>query len=48
MPHPATELPVPVFTEVTSVVSWPPFRLAEGEQPAAALLPCCPSPRMRG
>ncbi|MYV68252.1 M20/M25/M40 family metallo-hydrolase [Streptomyces sp. SID2131] len=31
-------LPVPVPTEITEVVSWPPFRLGEDEQPAAALL----------
>ncbi|MFJ8794293.1 hypothetical protein [Streptomyces sp. NPDC102462] len=32
------ELPVAAPTEVTPVASWPPFRLAEDEQPAAALL----------
>lgn len=32
------ELPAPAPTEVTSVASWPPFRLTEDEQPAAALL----------
>ncbi|MET7935018.1 peptidase dimerization domain-containing protein [Streptomyces sp. NPDC005322] len=32
------ELPAPKPTEVTPVAAWPPFRLAEGEQPAAALL----------
>ncbi|AWW35448.1 M20 family metallopeptidase [Streptomyces cadmiisoli] len=32
------ELPVAVPTDVTSVATWPPFRLAEDEQPAAALL----------
>ncbi|MEV7384305.1 M20 family metallopeptidase [Streptomyces lydicus] len=32
------ELPAPKPTEITSVASWPPFRLREGEQPAAALL----------
>ncbi|WP_406364512.1 M20 family metallopeptidase [Streptomyces sp. NBC_00645] len=32
------ELPAPSPTEVTPVASWPPFRLAEAEQPAAALL----------
>lgn len=31
-------LPVPRATEVTPVAAWPPFRLADGEQPAAALL----------
>ncbi|MFE0776873.1 M20 family metallopeptidase [Streptomyces sp. NPDC058861] len=31
-------LPVPVPTEITEVASWPPFRLGEDEQPAAALL----------
>lgn len=32
------ELPTPAPTEVTPVATWPPFRLAEDEQPAAALL----------
>jgi len=32
------ELPAPVPTEVAQVAAWPPFRLAEDEQPAAALL----------
>ncbi|MFB7955836.1 M20 family metallopeptidase [Streptomyces sp. NPDC056045] len=32
------ELPAPVPTEVIPVAAWPPFRLAEDEQPAAALL----------
>ncbi|MFI1869391.1 M20 family metallopeptidase [Streptomyces jumonjinensis] len=32
------DLPGPRPTEVTPVVAWPPFRLAEDEQPAAALL----------
>lgn len=32
------ELPAPKPTEVTPVAAWPPFRLAEDEQPAAALL----------
>ncbi|ARZ65770.1 peptidase dimerization protein [Streptomyces albireticuli] len=32
------ELPAPASTEVTPVAAWPPFRLAEDEQPAAALL----------
>ncbi|WP_282698098.1 M20/M25/M40 family metallo-hydrolase [Streptomyces sp. CC208A] len=32
------ELPAPMPTEVTPVATWPPFRLAEDEQPAAALL----------
>ncbi|MEW2296971.1 M20/M25/M40 family metallo-hydrolase [Streptomyces sp. NPDC006743] len=32
------ELPAPVPTEVTPVAAWPPFRLREDEQPAAALL----------
>ncbi|MBP8532337.1 M20 family metallopeptidase [Streptomyces sp. MK37H] len=32
------ELPAPKPTEITPVATWPPFRLAEGEQPAAALL----------
>ncbi|MGC4974183.1 M20 family metallopeptidase [Streptomyces sp. DT199] len=31
-------LPGPRPTEVTAVASWPPYRLAEDEQPAAALL----------
>ena len=31
-------LPTPRPTEVTPVVTWPPFRLADDEQPAAALL----------
>ncbi|WP_249416669.1 M20 family metallopeptidase [Streptomyces sp. TS71-3] len=31
-------LPAPVPTEVAPVATWPPFRLAEDEQPAAALL----------
>ncbi|MFE5755075.1 M20 family metallopeptidase [Streptomyces massasporeus] len=31
-------LPAPRPTEVTVVASWPPYRLAEDEQPAAALL----------
>ncbi|KAB7833685.1 M20 family metallopeptidase [Streptomyces mobaraensis] len=33
-----TALPGPAPTEVTPVATWPPFRLAEDEQPAAALL----------
>ncbi|MEU5690126.1 peptidase dimerization protein [Streptomyces venezuelae] len=32
------ELPTPTPTEITPVATWPPFRLAEDEQPAAALL----------
>ncbi|MFB7918563.1 M20 family metallopeptidase [Streptomyces sp. NPDC056061] len=32
------ELPAPKPTAVTPVAAWPPFRLAEDEQPAAALL----------
>ncbi|MCX5205997.1 M20/M25/M40 family metallo-hydrolase [Streptomyces sp. NBC_00237] len=32
------DLPAPVPTEVVPVASWPPFRLDEDEQPAAALL----------
>ncbi|MFW6690169.1 M20 family metallopeptidase [Streptomyces sp. MAR4 CNX-425] len=32
------ELPVPAPTDVTPVAAWPPFRLADDEQPAAALL----------
>jgi succinyl-diaminopimelate desuccinylase len=32
------ELPAPAPTEVTPIAAWPPFCLAEGEQPAAALL----------
>lgn len=32
------ELPAPKPTEITPVATWPPFRLAEDEQPAAALL----------
>nr|WP_241266712.1 M20/M25/M40 family metallo-hydrolase [Streptomyces scabichelini] len=32
------ELPAPAPTEMAPVVAWPPFRLAEDEQPAAALL----------
>ncbi|MEU5239710.1 M20 family metallopeptidase [Streptomyces lydicus] len=32
------ELPAPKPTEITPVASWPPFRLREDEQPAAALL----------
>ncbi|MGA6173902.1 M20 family metallopeptidase [Streptomyces sp. NPDC012600] len=32
------ELPAPAPTEVVQVAAWPPFRLAEDEQPAAALL----------
>jgi succinyl-diaminopimelate desuccinylase len=32
------ELPAPKPTEIAPVASWPPFRLAEGEQPATALL----------
>ena len=31
-------LPAPRPTEVTAVASWPPYRLAEDEEPAAALL----------
>jgi succinyl-diaminopimelate desuccinylase len=31
-------LPAPRPTDVTAVASWPPYRLAEDEQPAAALL----------
>lgn len=33
-----TALPAPKPTEITPVASWPPFRLEEDEQPAAALL----------
>jgi succinyl-diaminopimelate desuccinylase len=32
------EMPAPTPTDITPVASWPPFRLAEDEQPAAALL----------
>ncbi|MGH4031084.1 M20 family metallopeptidase [Actinomycetota bacterium Odt1-20B] len=32
------ELPAPTPTEITPIATWPPFRLAEGQQPAAALL----------
>ncbi|WP_245797571.1 M20 family metallopeptidase [Mangrovactinospora gilvigrisea] len=32
------DLPAPRPTEITPVASWPPFRLTEGDQPAAALL----------
>ncbi|MFI8930584.1 M20 family metallopeptidase [Streptomyces sp. NPDC053474] len=32
------ELPAPTPSEITPVASWPPFRLEEDEQPAAALL----------
>ncbi|MCX4902555.1 M20 family metallopeptidase [Streptomyces sp. NBC_00892] len=32
------ELPAPTPTDITQVTTWPPFRLAENEQPAAALL----------
>ncbi|MFB6905202.1 M20 family metallopeptidase [Streptomyces bacillaris] len=32
------ELPAPTPTEITLVAAWPPFRLTEDEQPAAALL----------
>ncbi|MFJ9434742.1 M20 family metallopeptidase [Streptomyces sp. NPDC101490] len=32
------ELPVRVGTEITEVACWPPFRLGEDDQPAAALL----------
>ncbi|MFF3327766.1 M20 family metallopeptidase [Streptomyces sp. NPDC002889] len=32
------ELPAPKPTEITPVANWPPFRLREDEQPAAALL----------
>ena len=32
------ELPAPTPTEVTPIATWPPFRLAENEQPAGALL----------
>ncbi|MFE0104471.1 M20 family metallopeptidase [Streptomyces sp. NPDC059009] len=32
------ELPAPRPTDITPVASWPPFRLGEGDQPAAALL----------
>ncbi|EPH45345.1 M20/M25/M40 family metallo-hydrolase [Streptomyces aurantiacus] len=32
------ELPAPKPTEISPVATWPPFRLAEDEQPAAALL----------
>ncbi|MFE3475347.1 peptidase dimerization domain-containing protein [Streptomyces bacillaris] len=31
------ELPAPAPTEITPVAVWPPFRLTEDEQPAAAL-----------
>ncbi|WP_414166369.1 M20 family metallopeptidase [Streptoverticillium reticulum] len=33
-----TQLPAPAPTEVTPVATWPPFRLTEDQQPAAALL----------
>ncbi|MEU6979267.1 MULTISPECIES: M20/M25/M40 family metallo-hydrolase [unclassified Streptomyces] len=33
-----TELPAPAPTDVSPVAAWPPFRLTEDEQPAAALL----------
>lgn len=33
-----TALPAPRPTEVTAMASWPPYRLAEDEEPAAALL----------
>ncbi|MGP3977557.1 M20 family metallopeptidase [Streptomyces sp. 8N114] len=33
-----TELPAPRPTDITPVASWPPFHLAEDEQPARALL----------
>ncbi|MET9290609.1 M20/M25/M40 family metallo-hydrolase [Streptomyces sp. NPDC003077] len=32
------ELPAPAPTDITPVAAWPPFRLTEDEQPAAALL----------
>lgn len=32
------ELPAPTPTEIIQIATWPPFRLAEVEQPAAALL----------
>nr|WP_240467895.1 M20/M25/M40 family metallo-hydrolase [Streptomyces albus] len=32
------DLPAPKPTDITPVAAWPPFRLAEDEQPAAALL----------
>ncbi|MFE6335216.1 M20 family metallopeptidase [Streptomyces sp. NPDC057798] len=32
------ELPVPTATKITPIAVWPPFRLSENEQPAAALL----------
>ncbi|MDV9195552.1 M20 family metallopeptidase [Streptomyces sp. Wh19] len=32
------ELPAPTPIDITQVATWPPFRLAEDEQPAAALL----------
>ncbi|MEV6406173.1 M20 family metallopeptidase [Streptomyces bobili] len=32
------ELPAPTPTEITPIAAWPPFHLAENEQPAAALL----------
>ncbi|MEI5011938.1 M20/M25/M40 family metallo-hydrolase [Streptomyces sp. PmtA] len=32
------ELPAPKATEITPVATWPPFRLSDNEQPAAALL----------
>lgn len=32
------EMPTPRLTQITPMTAWPPFRLAEDEQPAAALL----------
>ncbi|MEU2670393.1 M20/M25/M40 family metallo-hydrolase [Streptomyces sp. NPDC007164] len=32
------EMPAPQPTEISPVASWPPFRLTDGEEPAAALL----------
>jgi succinyl-diaminopimelate desuccinylase len=40
-------LPGPAPTEVTPVASWPPYRLAEDRQPAAALLEAAADERLR-
>lgn len=40
------ELPAPVPTEVAQAAAWPPFRLGEDEQPAAALLSAAAKARL--
>ncbi|MFI0742724.1 M20 family metallopeptidase [Streptomyces sp. NPDC021100] len=41
------QMPAPRPTQITSITAWPPFRLAEDEQPAAALLDAAVSAGLR-